>query len=665
MSFSPDFNWHTFRHSGFKITKNIEEINSYFYDSSVKARVGSRSVHYRGPSEDSSKDPRQNYYNGFRNEVRKAVISLKKSPVRLEKLPTFALRKNDLRSTIDLNDDELQVKRFIDAMVSNEPSVFRKAGFTAERQTIDIASADKIIKEAKKIVKHGVRRKNPKTGLGSIIQDFWTNHISKDQVIRWDSFEDSFLAYIKNYMATEIGILSRLNWQKFIQKFFQKFSKETTQGFIWTSCPSFPVLEKRTQKTLSLNDFSKAIQTLDMVFLMFSCIDETPSPMVQKVNDVVYTYACGCRYKGQWHDRIRDGVGLLEMCNKETYNGIFAEGKFHDFGALAGNEFSYKGFFRKGVPHGFGKMIYPNSSYFEGLFEKGVQVNGNVRFSDGTSYNGELVNCCFEGRGVMHLENEEVRSGMWHCGKLHGEGKISCPDKVLKGVFIDGQLITGSVKTEDYKYKGEFFNETPHGNGEFKYKSGESYQGNLQLGVYEGYGKLTSPGGETYEGSFRSGQKEGFGKLHYSSGAEYSGQFLQGLPHGEGRFSHLTPTIIDYEGQVAEGKLEGEGRATFNDGSKYSGQFSQNLITGKGKLVSGKFTYIGEFLNFKFHGIGELRYETCYYSGTWINNLPNGTGDAKDAFGNFYSGSFSQGAPTAKHKLSVEFLKVLQRFKDV
>ena len=664
MSFSPDFNWHTFRHSGFRITKNIEEINSYFYDSSIKARGASRSVHYRGPSEDNNKSLRQNPNNGFGHEVRKAMISLKKSPVRLDRLPNFPQRKVDLRNSFDLNDDELQVKKFIDAIVSNEPSVFRKVGFTAERQTIDIASADKIIKEAKKIVKHGVRRKNPKTGLGSIIQDFWTNHISKDQAIRWDLFEDSFLAYIKNYMATEIGILSRLNWQKFIQKFFQKFSKETTHGFVWTGCPSFPSLEKKTQKTLSLSDFSKAIQTLDMVFLMFSCIDETPSPMVQKLNDVVYTYACGCRYKGQWHDKIRDGVGLLEMCSKETYNGIFAEGKFHDFGALASPEFSYKGFFRKGLPHGFGKMAYPGPAWFEGLFEKGVQVNGSVRFSDGTSYSGELVNGCFEGRGVLTL-NEEVRAGMWHCGKLHGEGSVSCPGKVLKGVFMDGQPVSGSLKTEDFKYKGEFLNETPHGAGEFRFASGEFYSGSLQLGVYEGLGKLANAGGDSYEGSFKAGLKDGFGRLLYSSGAEYSGLFHQGLPHGEGRFTAFSQTVLEYDGQVAEGKLEGEGRATLTDGSKYSGQFSQNALTGKGKLVSGKFTYIGEFLNFRFHGVGELRYETSYYSGTWANSLPDGAGDAKDAFGNFYSGGFSQGVPTAKHKLSPEFLKVLQRFKSV
>jgi hypothetical protein len=658
MSFSPDFKWHTFRNSGFRITKNIEEINSYFYDSSIKARVASRSVHIRGGSDETSKDLKKNPYSGFKNEVRKAVISLKKSPVRLEKLSTFHSKKPESRQNFNLNEDELQVKKFIDAIMSHEPSVFRKAGFTTERQNIDIASADKIIKEAKKIVKHGVRKKNPKTGLGGIIQDFWANHISKEQVIQWDIFEDNFLAYIKNYMATDIGVMSRVNWQKFIQKLFLKVSKETSYSFIWVSSPSFPKFHEKSQKTISLTDFSKAVQTLDMVFIMFSCIDETASAPISKQNDQVYTYACGCKYKGQWHERIRDGVGLLEMCSKEVYSGIFSEGKFHDFGTLTASDFSYKGFFRKGLPHGFGKMTYPNNSYFEGIFDKGVQMNGTVMFGDGACYNGEIVNSCFEGRGVLQMNNGEARAGMWHLGLLHGEGTFNCHDKVFKGVFIDGQLVSGKLNTSEFKFKGDFLDFQPHGQGEFKFQDGRVFFGNVKNGNFEGFGKLLDKNGEVYEGHFKDGVQDGYGKLLEKNGRSFFGMFCNGVPNGDGKFENFNSEILEYQGMVQEGMLEGEGSAKLSDGRLYSGHFSQNCITGKGKMTIGKFTYIGDFLNSQFHGIGELRFETSYYSGAWINNLPNGTGEAKDSFGNFYSGNFIKGVPTSKHKLSPDFLKV-------
>lgn len=663
MSFSPDFNWVTFRHSGFRMSRNVEELGSMLSNRGQSRAKSIRESNHRRLISEDLRDAKGagKYVVSFRNEVRKALINLKKSPIKLNKIE-LNFKKDPRQGNLlekELNDEEMQVKRFIDAIVSNDPSPYKKTGFTSEKQAVDISSADKLIKEAKKIVQHGVRKKYQNKGLNCKIEFFWYTYICKDPVTRWDIFEDNYLAYIKNYMNTDLGILSRLNWQKFIIKLFQQISKDTYNSFIWIPSPAYKILPKLQQKTISLQDFSKLIQTKDLIFLMFSCIDENPSAPIQKQNDQIYTYACGCKYKGQWCERIREGVGLLEMCSKETYSGIFVNGKFQDFGYLTSPSFQYKGFFKKGFPNGFGSMVFPDTSKFEGIFEKGNFINGNLYFADGSFYQGEILNSEIEGRGELRRVDGSVCKGMWHFGKLNGEGEIRTEENVVKGVFIEGELVSGVLKCQDFRYEGEFKGLVPEGIGEFRYKSGGKYSGSVVAGGFEGLGTLWYSDGTVYEGNFEANHPEGLGKLSYPCGKVFTGEFVNGVPNGQGQYLNFNSRVSKYEGQVVDGALEGQGKAHLSNGSLYQGEFFNNSGKGKGRFELNSLTLEGDFLDFYLHGSGELKLGNCSYCGSWNWGLPEGQGEAKDSEGNTYSGTFNKGHPSGKHKLSPEFLKTL------
>ena len=66
------------------------------------------------------------------------------------------------------------------------------------------------------------------------------------------------------------------------------------------------------------------------------------------------------------------------------------------------------------------------------------------------------------------------------------------------------------IKWDDgMKYKGQWKDGAPHGQGQSTAPDGCIYTGNFVKGVPEGKGKLQYPSGETYEGEFKNGKKSG------------------------------------------------------------------------------------------------------------------------------------------------------------
>ena len=154
--------------------------------------------------------------------------------------------------------------------------------------------------------------------------------------------------------------------------------------------------------------------------------------------------------------------------------------------------------------------------------------------------------------------------------------------------------------------------------------------------------------GDIYEGNFVNGDIVGQGKYYFSDGKIFQGQFVAGLPCGNGKF--LFPDgdkLISYEGEVKNGIIEGYGEG----------------INGAGIWMKENITYEGDILNNLFHGFGVLKIDSSYYSGIWSCGKPNGHADARDFKENSYTGSFSHGLPTGRHKLEVSFLELLCTFR--
>lgn len=514
-----------FNQTKFNFPKSIPE-TYYISERSNNSKLPSEYLHFRKTSDGlryskcsqtptpmlhshhNSSPPSISYLTNYNAEMQKALKFLNKFPQKSKpsspkKRESLIPGKSQFRY---LSHDEIEVKKFVDALFSKEISSYRRALLASDNEAVGFLSADKILQEAKRIMKNGIKKKLAKSELG-IIEDFWTMHISKEKIVRWDIFEDNFLCYLLSYMVTDIGVLRKVNWKKFFQKLYMKISKETKDCNLWVLAPCYKDLPNILHRTISLEDWSFLIVSHEIVLLIFSCIDEVPSLPIKKVLDIPYVYACGCKYKGQWHDNRRQGVGLLEMCSKEIYDGIFNNELFQDFGTIFIGGFIYKGYFKKDRIHGFGKLLYPNGSFFEGVIDKGIIQAGSVKWADGRFYKGEFHSNNLEGKGKMRYDDGTVLDGMWHAGKLHGEGMMRMNNgKKFKGVFIDGELQgIGKIVCDEYKYVGDFVRSKPNGKGRFIYKDGSWYVGEVKDGIINGRGFMKYATGESFEGVFVDG----------------------------------------------------------------------------------------------------------------------------------------------------------------
>jgi hypothetical protein len=137
------------------------------------------------------------------------------------------------------------------------------------------------------------------------------------------------------------------------------------------------------------------------------------------------------------------------------------------------NGIKYEGLFENGMMHGKGKVVFPSGNVWQGEFDKG-RMHGEGVFTwskplgwssrnefkkkymgmldDGKMisvgrpstyiynkhvYEGEFVDGCAHGKGVMLWPDGRYYDGEWRAGKPHGEGKVVMPDGESNSGFFE------------------------------------------------------------------------------------------------------------------------------------------------------------------------------------------------------------------------------------
>ena len=99
------------------------------------------------------------------------------------------------------------------------------------------------------------------------------------------------------------------------------------------------------------------------------------------------------------------------------------------------------------------------------------------------------------------------------------------------------------------------------------------------------------------------------------------------------------------EGRFVNGLLNGKGIFINNKGDKYVGDFVDSRKHGKGELTTKNIKYIGDFNNNKMDGKGKIKFlaEGHEYEGQFYNNQINGYGSFKWNNGDKYIGEMQDG----------------------
>eukprot|EP01038_Epipyxis_sp_PR26KG_P005341 gene5341-7411_t len=147
---------------------------------------------------------------------------------------------------------------------------------------------------------------------------------------------------------------------------------------------------------------------------------------------------------------------------------------------------------------------------------------GKETFNDGTSYEGNYVNGCRDGFGVMTYPHGDIHKGDWKYNRLNGYAS-------------------------------------------FKFSNGGTYRGNCKDGLMDGFGIMKRPDGFMYEGEWKDGKKHGYGVMTFPKnpsvkgyinriGDTYVGNFKDDAYEGEGTLTYLMADLMEKSGEWHKGK---------------------------------------------------------------------------------------------------------------
>ena len=133
----------------------------------------------------------------------------------------------------------------------------------------------------------------------------------------------------------------------------------------------------------------------------------------------------------------------------------------------------------------------------------------------------------------------------------------------------------------------------------------------------------------------------GTGIFHYSATSTYDGEWIS-EPAPEAASTEGAATDDDggtpAEGDPGEGEDDGEG-----DGAA-AGPARVRFRHGRGKLVTGDYTYEGDFERDEMHGSGVFTFASgVRYDGQWSHNAYEGRGTYVWADGTSYEGEWARG----------------------
>merc|ERR1712166_304101 len=123
-----------------------------------------------------------------------------------------------------------------------------------------------------------------------------------------------------------------------------------------------------------------------------------------------------------------------------------------------------------------------------------------------------------EGNGVFIFPDSTKFDGQWQKGGELGEDFR----RHGQGTHIDGEQ----------SYEGQWCNDAMHGQGTFRYASNAVYEGLWAANQYEGEGKYSWPNGASYTGAWVASRMHGKGEYIDEKGVTWQGRFYNGVGPG-------------------------------------------------------------------------------------------------------------------------------------
>ena len=372
----------------------------------------------------------------------------------------------------------------------------------------------------------------------------------------------------------------------------------------------------------------------------------------------------------EWREKVLDQAedhfeGFKKYKNGDMYEGTIRRGKKNsqsttELARLISIEKRtiYIGCFKDDKFDGSGTLSDQSQDLFDGIFKEGNYWKGKglLKKGDAVIFEGEFSEGKpWSGTGKFEDGKEEY-NGQISEGKYHGKGKLTTKTgdtfagEFQRGIFFRGQG-KKSLQGQDY-YEGSWDNGKYHGQGILKVKS-KKFEGEFDNGVFP-KGKIDEGNGNIYEGRVNDNKyHDKSGRATFQSQTEsYTGCFENNLYHGEGSWSNPQGDV--FQGSFSQGNFNGMGSLRKSSGENFEGEFkNKKYWRGKGKEIfenNPRNFFQGNWLDGKYHGQGLLVRDGVRSEGTFaVGYISSGT--LTEANGDTYSGTFRGGKFHGQGKL--------------
>ena len=177
------------------------------------------------------------------------------------------------------------------------------------------------------------------------------------------------------------------------------------------------------------------------------------------------------------------------------------------------------------------------------------------------------------------------------------------------------------------------------------------YEGDMANGMRHGFGRLTTPK-YVRLGTWRNDQFTGWGRESRRNGDVLEGKYIDGRVTGKGILKNAKGNL--YVGDLVDNKRHGYGELDTNR-LHYKGQFLGDRFNGKGIIhfkIEGH-DYDGDFRDNEINGNGVFRWTNGdVYDGQMTRGKMNGFGRYTYANGQIYEGNYVNGVKEGKGKLT-------------
>lgn len=153
-------------------------------------------------------------------------------------------------------------------------------------------------------------------------------------------------------------------------------------------------------------------------------------------------------------------------------------------------------------------IYYKNGAIYSGLPQDSTHVEGAMRYTDASFYNGSWYNRKYDGYGYLQLANGDNYTGYFRSGRFNGTGVYTTASgTVLIGSWIEG-LASGPVRVVS--------------------PNGLLFEGEMKKGLRDGAGTMNTPNGDRYEGGWSADKPSGSGTLYQKDGTRHTGKWDDG-----------------------------------------------------------------------------------------------------------------------------------------